>query len=101
MDVYTGSKISLTEASSMTEKFRTKFPNESMAYMYSAEVFQSILTQENCVGLRIYNGIDENGHLQSVLVGVDENGNDLYQGEIYDRALVCPPKCASSNPLNS
>jgi hypothetical protein len=96
-----GSKISLSEASSMTEKFRIKFPNESMAYMYSTEVFQSILTQENCVGLRIYNGIDENGHLQTVLVGVDEEGNDLFNGEIYDRSLVCPPKCATSNPLNS
>lgn len=96
-----GSKISLIDASLMTEKFRIKFPNESMAYLYSAEVFQSILTQENCVGLRIYNGIDENGRLQTVLVGVDEDDNDLYLGEIYDRALVCPPKCAASNPLNS
>jgi hypothetical protein len=32
---------------------------------------------------------------------VDANGNDLYNGKIYDFGDACPPNCSISNPLNS
>jgi hypothetical protein len=96
-----GSIITLTEASKMTSDFRAKFPNETKAYYYSDTVYQDILSQKGCVGIRIYNGLDANGVMQTVLVGVDANGNDLYNGKIYDRGVICPSICPPKNPLNS
>ncbi|MFT5337433.1 MAG: hypothetical protein ACI9YL_001435, partial [Luteibaculaceae bacterium] len=36
-----------------------------------------------------------------VLVGVDSNGDDMYNGKIMERANYCPAYCSALNPLNS
>lgn len=96
-----GSIITLSEGSEMTAEFRKAYPNASKAVYYTADVYEELLAQSGCVGIRIYFGIDENDKLNTVLVGVDREGNDLYLKKIYERALVCPPYCSSKNPLNS
>ena len=96
-----GSIISLADGSTMTADFREKFPNETKAVYYSSSVFSDLMAQGGCVGIRIYNALDDNGNMTNVLVGVDENGNDLYRGKVFDRATLCPPVCPPMNPLNS
>lgn len=96
-----GSIITLATASTMTGDFRKSFPNATKAVMYSDSVFTDILSQTGCVGIRIYNALDENGILTNVLVGVDRDGNDLFNGKIYDRGSLCPSFCSTTNPLNS
>jgi hypothetical protein len=96
-----GSIITLTEASKMTATFRKNYPNATKGVMYSNNVFTDILSQTGCVGIRIYNGIDANGKLTNVLVGVDASGNDLYNGKVYDTGAACPTACGVLNPLNS
>jgi hypothetical protein len=92
--------ISLEEASVLTANFRKKFPDSIKANAYGKRDMQVLLAQQNCVGFRIYNGIDEKGNQQLVIVGVDENGNDLYEGVLLDRSQPCPNVCSDENPLN-
>lgn len=96
-----GSIITLTDASNMTASFRRSFPNATKAVYYTIDVYNDIMSQTGCAGIRIYNAIDANGNMTNVLVGVDANGNDLYQGKVYEYGTRCPPKCAVNNPLNS
>jgi hypothetical protein len=96
-----GSMISLADGSIMTADFRTKFPNETKAVYYSLDVYTGLLSQEGCVGIRIYNALDANGDMTNVLVGVDEHGNDLYSGRVYDFGDRTPPAPIAPNPLNS
>jgi hypothetical protein len=96
-----GSIITLADGSTMTADFREKFPNETKAVYYSSSVFSDLMAQEGCVGIRIYNALDAEDNMTNVLVGVDEHGNDLYQGKVYNRGTLCPFVCPPRNPLNS
>jgi hypothetical protein len=96
-----GSIITLADGSKMTADFRKKFPNETIAAFYSDYVFNDIMEQEGCAGIRIYNAVDQEGNLTNVLVGVDDEGNDLVNGAIYNKAGLCPKYCSKGNPLNS
>ena len=96
-----GSIITLQEGSDMTAEFRKNFPNATKAVYYTADVYQDILAQAGCVGIRIYNAINEDNKLTNVLVGVDRDGNDLVNGKIYDLGQKCPTICSQNNDLNS
>lgn len=96
-----GSIITLADGSTMTASFRRSYPNATKAVMYSDTVFKDILSQTGCVAIRIYNAIDASGNMTNVLVGVDANGNDLYNGKVYNDGHRCPPSCSTNNPLNS
>ncbi len=43
--------------------------------------------------------LDENGKQQLIIVGVDSNENDLYEGVIAERSVICPPRCLTNSPL--
>ncbi|MFN6036942.1 MAG: hypothetical protein ACK452_00615, partial [Bacteroidota bacterium] len=62
---------------------------------------ESILSQEGVVGIRIYYGLNDIGEKQLIITGVDSDENDLYNGQLAERSLKCPPNCSSNNPLNS
>lgn len=57
-------------------------------------IFEKILEQEGCVGIRIYNAKMDNGSLTYVIVGVDGNGNDIISGVLGEEIGPCPPLCA-------
>lgn len=92
--------ISLEDAAQYTANFRQAFPNATTANAYGKGLMLELLEQRNCAGFRIYNGIDEKGDQQLVLVGVDIHGNDLYRGVLLDRSQPCPNVCSEENPLN-
>lgn len=96
-----GSIITLAEGSIMTAEFRKAYPNVTKAVYYTANVYEDLLAQTGCVGIRIYNAINEDGILTNVLVGVDRDGNDMVNGKVYDRGTFCPNDCSITNPLNS
>lgn len=94
--------ISLAEAAQMTENFRnTITAGQTIAHAFGKQAIQDILDQSGCLGLRIYYGLDENSAQQLILVGVNSDGNDLYQGSLAERAKKCPQSCSVSNPLNT
>lgn len=96
-----GSIITLAAASKMTGDFRTAYPNATKAVYYTNDVFEDIISQEGCEGIRIYNAINSDNKLTNVLVGVDRFGNDMVNGKIYDHGSFCPNDCSSNNALNS
>jgi hypothetical protein len=95
-----GSIITLADGSKMTADFRKKFPNETKAVYYSSNVYSDLMAQSGCVGIRIYNALDSDGNMTNVLVGVDENGDDLYRGKVYEFGDRTPPAPVAPNPLN-
>lgn len=104
--MFTGTEdnqISYQEAADLTANFRNA--QEGSDYIkgeyFSKSSVQSILDQSNCVGVRIYYGIDDLGFPRLVLVGVTADENDMVNGVILDHGAMCPPECGVANDLNS
>lgn len=95
LDANIGSIITELEAKELIHSFETKFPDEIKSSFIGADNIESILAQENCIGIRIYNGYDsENKKMNLVFVGVDNEEKEILQnGIIYDKLLQCPPYC--------
>jgi hypothetical protein len=97
-----GKVVSLQEAAIWTAEYRNSIqPGETIAHFIGKNKLLELLEQDNCVGVRIYYGLDENGEQNLVFVGADENENDLVDGVILEYTKKCPPACSERNPLNS
>ena len=95
--VFTGNEehtITREEAKKLIESYQGSEAAEDILGGYFGKTFlQSVLNQEGCVGMRIYNGRKEDGKLEFVIVGVDSDGGDLKDGKIGNRSFACPPYC--------
>ena len=97
-----GAVITLAEAKQFTADYRKGItPGTVISHYFGKNVLEQILNQNGCVGIRMYHGLDENGIKNLVLVGVESNQEDLINGIIADKSVVCPPFCNGSNSLNS
>lgn len=100
LDENTGGSISLEEAKEFVTAFRTLYPEEVKAFYVGSNQVKKVLEQENCMGLRMYNGYDEKEkRLNIVIVGVDVNEKDMTDGVILDKSLPCPSYCDISSAL--
>jgi hypothetical protein len=94
IDPNTGTVITLEEAQRFVLAFRAKHANEPKGFFVGMNKLNMILGQNDCMGVRIYNGIDDStGKFNQVLVGVDSGGRDMTSGTILDRLGTCPPNC--------
>lgn len=94
--------ISLAEASELTRAFRETHPNQTIAEFFGKEAIQAILSQPECVGIRVYYGQEPNTNKKHlILVGAKANKDDIINGFIAERALTCPSFCPNKNSLNS
>jgi hypothetical protein len=95
--------ISLTTAAALTKGYRdTVAATATIAHYFGKAAIMDLLNQENCVGMRVYYGIDTTtGAKKLVLTGVDAEENDLYEGMLLDKSMPCPTNCSSANPLNT
>lgn len=66
---------------------------------FPREVFEAILAQPNCAGIRFYYGTNPDGSPAIVLVGIDANDADMTDGEIIDTHFPCPPFCGDNETL--
>ncbi len=103
---YTGNEnheISLNEAAELTQRFRDNLPviDYTIAEYFGKSALDDLLSQQDCIGIRIYYGIDIEMKKKLVIVGVNSEGNDIYQGELMERGYLCPAYCPTENPLNS
>ena len=86
----------------MTARYRNSVQTgETIAVNFSKSIIEEILNQNECQGLRFYFAKNAAGLTNLVITGVDDQGNDLYQGILADRGGICPPHCPRKNPLNS
>jgi hypothetical protein len=102
--VFTGNEehgITLSAAAAMTKNYRDVMPTGAIiSHYFGKAAIQDILDQDNCVGLRLYYGLDD-GIQQIIVVGVNSAGNDLYEGLLAERSVKCPYECPAANPLNT
>ena len=66
---------------------------------FPKDAVMAILNQVGCAGLRFYYGTNTDGSPAIVMVGMDENGADLTDGEIIDSHFPCPPFCDDDSAL--
>jgi len=52
-----------------------------------------VLAEPGCVGIRAYPAQHPDGSHSWVLVGVDQNGNDMTGGALVQEPFLCPPYC--------
>ncbi len=105
-----GAPIDLKIAKAWAANYRAslKDPKDTVAHFFGFEIIQKILAEADCVGIRIYYGIDDKGEKQLLLVGADKSGENLLpEGEkalagggniIADVSYPCPSYCPP-NPL--
>jgi hypothetical protein len=105
--------IYLTEAEQMTAKYREARQDllgseVSLNTLPICETFErshieNIFSNEDVVGLRAYFALNSDDQVTLVLVGVNDNDEDIIVGDyaILDRAARCPTICPPSSPLNS
>lgn len=97
-----GTVVSLNDASRWTANYRKTVPaGDIIAHFIGKEKLLEILNQEDCVGVRIYYGIGDDGKKNLILVGAEANENDMVDGVIIERLFPCPPVCSGKNSLNS
>ena len=94
--------IDLETASEWTANYRATVSTSAILGNYfSQSAINGLLDQEGAIGIRIYYAIDGDGEKRLILVGVDGDGNDLYEGALAELARTNPPYGVSANPLNS
>lgn len=93
--------ISLDEAKQMTHAYQNapQFQGLTVASMIDKEAYQLVIDQPNCVNIRTYFGLNSEEKLTIVIVGVDANGEDMTDGVLLNRALLCPENCPQISPL--
>jgi hypothetical protein len=101
---YTGNEnhvVTLDKAVKFIQNFRSHptVPTIKGGH-FARNIFEKILAQPGCVGIRYYYAALDDGSPTMVLVGVDGNGNDMEQGVIGETVYPCPPLCSSPNQLN-
>lgn len=83
--------ITLAEARHFVGNFRQDKEEDVIKGGYfSREIYEKILSQEGCVGIRNYFAVAINDTPTIVMVGVDSRGNDQINGVVGDDMLLCP-----------
>jgi hypothetical protein len=97
-----GGFISLSEAADYTKNYRSSVPaGSTIAHFFGKEMLEDLLKQTGCVGIRAYYGQEDNGFKNLILVGVTADQNDMVNGLIGDRSVLCPSLCSTKNSLNN
>lgn len=109
-----GKPITLGMAKRWTKRYRDENPDQVKAHFFGKDNILKILEEagDECKGIRIYYGINDDGQKKLLLVGATEDqgnilpkseGKDGPGGTIYDDSSDCPPHCPPdpSDPLSN
>ena len=110
--------ISLQQAIEMTTLYRSQRENVLAPGLkgilltcetFNRTAFDALLAEPDCVGIRIYFGMDKDLTVKLIVVGVNEKDEDILPSAsstaedgktISENGLPCPPVCPPSSPLN-
>ncbi len=94
--------ITLEEGIELTRNYRKSAKKDAVLGAYfGREIFEKILDQRTCVGVRIYYAKCADGKPTLILTGVQTIGDDLYQGILGQEARLSTPWVQNPNQLNS
>lgn len=103
-----GGPIDSAKAKKWMTRYRDNHGKDAIrAYFFGTDIIEKVLGHPEAVGLRVYlgNNEDDNDKLQMVLIGVREDGTNIWPessalkdggnggGELGDTGLPCPPHC--------
>lgn len=91
-------QIPLAEAVEMTRRYRESVETRSVSFPRAP--VDELLKQPGCAGIRIYPARKADSKLTYVLVGTDDQGNDMTEGILIDDGYPCPPICPDGSALN-
>ncbi|MDM1405546.1 hypothetical protein SAMN04488018_12524 [Myroides marinus] len=95
-----GQVITKQKAIEYISEFKAQNPNAINSYYVGIDKLQALLGQNNCIGMRIYPGLNKQTSLTNmVLVGVNQIGQDISDGIILEELITCPPACPDNNTL--
>ena len=109
-------EISLQTAIEMTSLYRTEVNNIlapeykgtdvlPMSESFNNEAFTKLIAQDGCIGLRIYLGMAADKNVRLIIVGVNNNDEDMVGvagGLIMEEGHRCPPICTvTPSPLTA
>ena len=112
--------ISLPAAAAMTALYReerenilaTSYKNQNilpLSETFDRAIIDAILGQEGCTGFRIYYGMSEDYLVHAILVGVNEDNEDILPSInslleatdiVGEQSVRCPEDCPPPSPLN-
>lgn len=88
------------DAAQMTADYRSMHQGQTKAVFFGKDLLQEMLEQEDCMGIRVYFAMDQNGDLTQVLVGAMADETDMTNGCIVSLGFRCPVYCDSGSALN-
>jgi hypothetical protein len=119
--------ISLQQAIEMTTLYRLEkenilavpFKNQNIlckSETFARDVFDSVLAQPGCTGLRVYYGMDPTFKVHAIVVGVNNNNEDILPSALSSKSRTlsltggdegiietgnrCPDDCPPESDLN-
>lgn len=101
-----GALISLEKAKEMIESWQTREPEAVKSILYGRNIFETLLQVPGCVGIRVFNGLNDNNQQSFVFVPVGERNQNILnytvttedgmvvvEAPIADTGLPCPANC--------
>ncbi|MBN1153388.1 hypothetical protein JXB12_00555 [candidate division KSB1 bacterium] len=86
LSVSTDHRISLEEAKQLMRNYTAQAVSPVKGGFFSRDALIELLDQQKCIGLRYYYGTDDDGTPTLVLVGVDEQEDDM-AGIILEKSI--------------
>lgn len=74
-----GEEIGYELGSSMVKDFQIQNPEDIQHYTIGKNIISQILSQPTCEGIRFYMAYNENGEKTMVYVGVNAEGDSIFQ----------------------
>ncbi|MBC7934555.1 MAG: hypothetical protein H7Y86_04230 [Rhizobacter sp.] len=77
---------------------------------FARGAIENLFAEGTCEGLRIYYGMDEEEKVHAIIVGVNEDNEDILPASlsivenepvIIEEGQRCPPSCPPASDLNS
>lgn len=101
-----GKFIKPQQAETAIAAWQTKHPKGIFSFLYGRHVFDTMLAAPGCDGIRIFNGINDEGKQALVFIGTDAQGGHIFsyqlqnaeglmlvEDPIWDLGIPCPPRC--------
>lgn len=102
----TGTYIKPQQAQNIIAAWQSQYPRAIFSFLYGRHIFDKIFAAPTCAGIRIFNGINDEGKQALVFIGTDAaekhifsyelqtaEGSILVDTPIGDLGLPCPPEC--------
>ncbi|HEY9046414.1 MAG TPA: hypothetical protein VIN08_10985 [Ohtaekwangia sp.] len=101
-----GKPISKETADKWIKNHDEKHPEKDSikARFFGINAISDLLSQDGCIGMRIYYATNDDGEKQLLLVGAREDGSNIWpdgtdanaSGLIVDASNPCPPYCSTN-----